>query len=364
MGLSTSLLLLAAATALVPLALVGLQPPRNVRDLEKALVSGAITLVTGGIVVHGFHDLSFFGVVHLLYLLAVVTVPLLFGAWYLLGRREGVRRIDSIFGVVAVLLVLGGLYGTHVEPRWLRVDEAQVRADVAGPIRIGVVADLQTPSIGDHERGAIESLLERNPDIVVVPGDWYQGPVDQLEANRADFVALLQQLVAGTQLVAVTSGDSDHGIELRPIVEEAGALFIDDTVVGFDLNGVPIRLAGVRVLADGPARGETLAALSAPSDAFTLLVAHRPDVVYELPDDTDVDLVIAGHTHGGQVQIPFFGPPVTFSDVPRDVAAGGLGIVDGVPLYVSAGVGLERLQAPQVRFGARPEVGVVDILPR
>lgn len=364
MGLSTSLLVVAVATALIPIVLVGGRSPGSVRDVEKAVVSAMVVAVVGSVIVHGFHGLNFFGLVHALYLFVVVTVPLLFGGWYLLSHRHGRRRFDAGLGAAATVLALCGLYGTHVEPSWLRVDEAQVRADVSASVRVGVIADLQTPSVGDHEHAAVDAVLERAPDMVVVPGDWFQGHAEVLQANRDDFVALLKRLVDGTKLVAVVSGDSDHTISVESIAEQAGAHFIDDSVLAFELNGVPIRLAGVRVLADGPDRGATLASLATPTDGFTLLLAHRPDVVYELTADSDVDLVVAGHTHGGQVQLPFVGPPVTFSDVPRDVAAGGLGVVNNVPLYVSAGVGLERLQAPQVRFGARPEVGIIEIVPR
>ena len=61
------------------------------------------------------------------------------------------------------------------------------------------------------------------------------------------------------------------------------------------------------------------------------------------------------------MQLPFIGPPITMSEVPRDVAAGGLHELDGVPLYLSNGVGMERATAPQVRFGDRPSVGVVTL---
>lgn len=363
-GLSTSLLILAVVMAAVPVALIGAEPPTRIRDLEKGLVSSFIVLIVGTIIINGFHGLGLFGLIHLAYLLVVVTIPLILGAWFLFSLRLGRRRIDTVFGVVAGLIAVLGLYATHVEPRWLRVDEAVLDAAIAAPLRIGVVADLQTPNVGAHEREAIAELLSRRPDMVLIPGDWYQGTPEQLEANRGDFVDLLRQLVDNTQLVAITTGDSDHTMSLEAIAAEAGALFIDDRVLAFELNGVPVRLAGVRVLANGPDRDNTLVALTEQTDALSILVAHRPDVVYELPGGADVDLIVSGHTHGGQVSIPFFGPPVTFSDVPRDLAAGGLGIVNNVPLYVSAGVGIERLEAPQVRFGVRPEVGIIDIRPR
>ena len=90
-----------------------------------------------------------------------------------------------------------------------------------------------------------------------------------------------------------------------------------------------------------------------------ILLSHRPDVALLLPSDSGVDLTVSGHTHGGQVALPVIGPLVTFSWVPRSVAAGGLHDVDGNELFVSSGVGMVRLDAPQIRFGTRPAVGLV-----
>ena len=95
--------------------------------------------------------------------------------------------------------------------------------------------------------------------------------------------------------------------------------------------------------------------------AVAILLGHRPDTVLALPEGSRVDLTVAGHTHGGQVVLPLLGPLLTFSDVPGAVARGGLHQVDRNPIHVSPGVGLEREQAPQVRFLSRPAVGIVAL---
>jgi uncharacterized protein len=92
-----------------------------------------------------------------------------------------------------------------------------------------------------------------------------------------------------------------------------------------------------------------------------ILLAHRPDAVFNLYPTSRVDLVVAGHTHGGQIVVPGFGPLVTLTGVPREVAAGGLHTIGANPIYVSRGVGCERGQAPRIRFFCPPEVTLLTV---
>lgn len=66
-------------------------------------------------------------------------------------------------------------------------------------------------------------------------------------------------------------------------------------------------------------------------------------------------------THGGQVQIPLFGAPLTLSSVARDVGSGGLHELEGRRIYVSRGVGCERGAAPRIRFLCPPEVSLLTL---
>ena len=92
-----------------------------------------------------------------------------------------------------------------------------------------------------------------------------------------------------------------------------------------------------------------------------LLFSHYPDMLWHLRPETRVDLLVAGHTHGGQVSIPGFGPPITLSSVPRHVAAGGLHSVDGRRIYVSRGLGYEGGWAPRIRLFAPPELSLLTL---
>jgi len=164
--------------------------------------------------------------------------------------------------------------------------------------------------------------------------------------------------------VFFVQGDSDHYLELTSFLPATGIVPLFDETADVTVGDRQVRIGGIRNREHGyDAENPVVRELEdAPEDGtIRILVSHRPDVVNVLSDDSRIDLTVAGHTHGGQIVLPFVGPPVTLSDVPRSVARGGLHSVDDNPIVVSSGVGMVRGQAPQVRFLSRPSITVIDL---
>jgi predicted MPP superfamily phosphohydrolase len=327
--------------------------------LALMLVLGAVALAV--LVPAGLRP---FGVLHLVYLVLVVAVPLV-------GLAVGVETLAGgrSAGWWLVVVILGapagiGWWATHVEPFRLVVETVVVPIDAArrgrDVVRIGVLADLQTNTIGPHEHAAVDRLLAEAPDLILVPGDLFQVSPERFARDADKLRALLGRLSAPHGVYFVR-GDAERWDYAERAVYGTGIVMLDDEMVTLTVGDRRIHLGGNRLEYLDPAAVALRQALQGGPDdgAIRILVAHRPDAVLDLAPGSRVDLTVAGHTHGGQVVVPGFGPPLTLTSVPRQAARGGLHAVNGNLLYVSAGVGLERAQAPQLRLFCPPTIGVL-----
>lgn len=316
--------------------------------------------------------LGAFGVVRIVYLQCVVVLPLSglgLLVWHLDRTRKGHRGATAPVRALAAMLLLGFAAGAHaswLEPRRLQVERAEVvlpgpRAGEGG-FRIGVLADVQTDRVTDYERAAVARLMAERPDLILIPGDLWQMEPERFAQQRPALVDLYSRLSAPAGVFAV-QGDMEVPGDLARLCRDAGIRLLDNEVVPLTVGGRTVTLAGLstrRRYREAMELARELEALERPDDV-RILLAHHPDPVLGLRPDTRIDLLVAGHTHGGQVTVPGFGPPITLSRVPREVAAGGLHELAGRRVYVSRGVGVEQGQAPRIRFLCPPEISLIEL---
>ncbi len=270
-------------------------------------------------------------------------------------RRRAPGR--AVFLLAAVVGSTAALDAFVVEPRALEVSHHEIHSDrIAAPLRIAVIADLQTDAPGDHERAALEAVLAEHPDVILFAGD-----LIQLE-HESDYRAAwseLRDIAADVGLdaplgVYAVQGDVDWPDAWEAEVERMGV-----RVVAPVSGPVPLR-SDVMLTGLDLAASATPHPIPRPGDGFHLVFGHRP--AFSM-GEVDAELLLAGHTHGGQVQLPGVGPLITLSKVPRDWASGRTALEGGRTLIVSRGIGMERSVAPRLRFGCRPEVVIVDVVP-
>ena len=263
------------------------------------------------------------------------------------------RRIIVGASVTASALLL---YATLVEPRRVLVTRPRIHVRDLPPglegLRIGLLSDLHAGRLTARStlRRAVRLLMAERPDLIAITGDF----ADRRHADYAPAFEVLAPLRAPLGVYAVP-GNHDHAVGIEGWHREMAASRILDSTNRFhmqDVDGVRVCIAGADDLEEGDPR---LRLPAAEERDFTLLLAHNPETAERARRSCDaVDLIVAGHTHGGQVRLPGWGP------VERKSAIydAGLRRRPWTQVYTSRGVGSTLLP---VRFGAPPEVALIEL---
>jgi predicted MPP superfamily phosphohydrolase len=242
-----------------------------------------------------------------------------------------------------------------VEPHWLQVSRVRVATDKLGrPLKIALLADLQTDKIGNYERAVIETIVAEKPDLILLAGDYIQEHNDRRYGRLQEE---LRMLLAGNDFSAplgcyAVRGNVDRADWTQAFVGTS-VLAVSETG-SFDLENLTITCLSLLDSFSSTARVPG-------TDRFHIVVGHCPNFAL---GDVRADLLLAGHCHGGQVRLPGLGPLVTHARVPRAWAAGVTHLAGDKTLIVSRGVGMERATAPRLRFLCRPELVFIDVVPR
>jgi predicted MPP superfamily phosphohydrolase len=243
---------------------------------------------------------------------------------------------------------------THYE---LRVPRLPAGCD---GLRVLHLSDLHLHRSG-HIARQVPALVAGVPhDLLVYTGDFID-----TDDDIPQLAALLAQMPRRAPAFAVlgnhdytpfgrAQGANDVG-RLRAVLAASGIAVLTNSARR--LYGGQLIVAGV----DDPATDQddlaaTLASVSAQS--CCLLLAHSPDVLLRLRGHRP-SLVLAGHTHGGQIRLPGIGALLTMSRMPRGLAMGA-GMYDGVPLFVTRGIGYSALD---IRLGCPPEAALLTLRP-
>ena len=292
----------------------------------------------------------------------VVAVEICFLADFVHCRVKPGAKKSMFFSKPAIVvhaIALIGLccycYGYFVEPYNVQVNRMTIATDKLKDTSFTVVhiSDMHCDTKMRNEEKLVRIVNEIAPDIIVLTGD---------EINSEDAIDLFQNtlnsLDARVAKLAVR-GNWFERIESSEMFEETGFQVLESNSVNLEKDGEKINVAGLNFWDSQSAK--YLLKYNDP-DKFNIFLYHTPDLVEDIAG-SNVDLYLAGHTHGGQVCLPFYGAILTFSKFGKKYEAGRYKVGD-MEAYVNRGLGMEGGKAPRVRFFARPEIAVFDIVPR
>ena len=294
--------------------------------------------------------------VHLLaFYLSYLLFPLFFFSLYA-GWVKIFSLHESIFAFFMSSLLI---YARFIEPHMIRINHVQYilakEKPLPKPVRVALIADLHIGLFSGHERQLkqiVQKINQQQPDFVVVAGDWTYEPENKL----AEELAVLKQIEAPVYSVNGNHDEQYPGPPIQQLLKDAlevnNVMDIEGKIVEFD----GFRLIGVGDLWAGKADMRYMPEL--PQDKPWLILSHNPDTVDMVPDLPTRPLMLSGHTHGGQVELPWL-----TSYVMKKVSIlghkRGLYHHDNADVFVSVGTGMVGVP---FRFCVPPTIDIIELI--
>jgi predicted MPP superfamily phosphohydrolase len=277
------------------------------------------------------------------------------------------RRISSFILTLWIMnlgILAGELYGMYWEPFALGVSRLPVQSPAFlpdRPLRIVQLSDIHVERITRREREMLAAVQALQPDLIVLTGDYLNVDYTYDPVTQQDALEVLSNLSAPYGVYAVLAPGVDAPDVVIPIFRQLENItLLEDQIQRLDFSGQALYLIGIstRSIPKDSAILHELAR-QVPPGAYTLLLYHKPDLALVAAQEK-IDLYLAGHTHGGQVRLPWYGAIITLSSFGKRFEMGRYQ-VDQTTLYVSRGIGMEGLTLPRVRFLCPPEIVLIEL---
>lgn len=293
---------------------------------------------------------------------------------HLLKRR---KRIFMAAGIVLAAVIAIAVFikvEIYISYNSLEAEEYTISSDrINSEVKLALISDLHDHTFGEKNEELVQMLKEQEPDLILMAGDM----INDISKDSHVAVELIEQVkdiapvyysLGNQEEDYIGRGTSDLLNELK----DAGAIVLDESYQDIQVNGNAIRLGGMYDYAfalDGnnttrkknmrPSLYQFLTDFQ-DTDSYRLMMAHRPDsfIFGDAAKTWEIDLVVSGHNHGGQVILPFLG----------GIYGGDQGwfpkYVDGVHhfkkvknMVITRGLGSGEEKLP--RFNNKPEVVMI-----
>lgn len=286
-----------------------------------------------------------------IFYLSYLAFPILAFLLYLALKKR--RTICWVLAFFVLLFI----YTRFIEPNLIRVDYEKI--DVGGKgngIKVAVASDFHIGLFSSQAklRRMVAKINSVDADLVLVPGDL----VFKLSPDKFNEFSELKEI---KKPLAVVLGNHDYGRprgtdvspELIAALINDGIRVLDNKTWDLEIKGRPVKVVGLNDYYNNDANFLLLRKDS--PDQLLISLTHNPDIVYQYPTNSLADLTISGHTHGGQIRLPWIYKSAIPSDYSFDA---GLYQVGNYPVFVSSGLGTVGLP---MRFFRLPEINVLEL---
>lgn len=269
------------------------------------------------------------------------------------------------FYVICSLVLLATaclIYGFYIEPRRLvlRTVDIESASYKGTPLKIAFVSDIHiggAPIFSEKVNQIVESVNAQSPDIIMLGGDYINGHTERRHHTAAFNTEIEKGLLELKNLTAKYGVYSVIGNHDRWYDAEWTTQYLNQLNITV-LENQAYNLGALCIvgLSDfDTAQPSPEAFNGCMENAVPLVLTHSPDAFRYLRSDTA--LALAGHTHGGQINLPLIGRRVTATEAGKPLAY-GVKLVNETPVFITAGIGTSILSA---RFRAPPEIVIINL---
>lgn len=261
------------------------------------------------------------------------------------------------FNFIIFILLFIGLcyYSLFIEPNKLEVNHYTLQDMELNGVKIVFASDFH---IKPHQQKRLEKIVElinlENPDLVLSVGDFVSGHSENMTMPIEDITKELSK-VKSKYGFYTTLGNHDgwYGADyITENLKKNGIKVLANENISIPINNKTVYIAGVEDLMTG--HHDIYKALD-HTKSPVILLTHTPDIFPKLQHS--VNLVLAGHTHGGQVRLPLLGPIFTASSYGDKYSKGLTVAKNGNKMITTKGIGTSILP---IRFNCVPEIIVIE----
>lgn len=274
------------------------------------------------------------------------------------------KRLRITLAAIILFFAGVGFWAFLVEPGRLVVNQQTIKIDNWPPqldgLRIAVLSDIHVDNWFITEkklRTIVARTNELQPDLIVILGDYMvSGGRVTHRVEPEVFAPVLKDFRAPLGVYSVLGNHDwwNNGTKIRRALEQNGIKVLENESAKVDARGTSFWLVGLADLWTRPQRvADTVATV--PEGQPVIALTHNPDIFPNVPQR--VQLVLAGHTHGGQVRLPLIGPVVESSKYGERWTRGHV-FADNHHLFVTTGIGTSIVP---VRFGVTPEIVLLTL---
>lgn len=283
-----------------------------------------------------------------------------------LGIRVKKSTIMTALSIMLLIFIIWVVWGsTSIEVTRTTIVSERLPQSFSG-FTIAHISDLHNAEFGKGNFTLLQKLREEKPDIIVITGDL----VDSRHTDIDIALKFAQNAMDITQVYYVTGNHEARLNEYNKLeagLKDAGVIVLRDEVYRIEKDQEEILLIGLddpKFTLKSDWFNETLAMVNtklknliADSNTFSILLFHRPEL-FEIYAENNIDLVLSGHTHGGQIRVPFLGALIVPDQGIFPEYDAGLFTSGRSKMIISRGLGNSIIP---FRVNNRPELVVVKL---